>query len=48
MFRRYAFDKVDSRGDFESKLDLAIIGLEKEIHEKRRSVQALMDELKVM
>jgi len=45
LFHRYGFDKVESKHDFDSKLDKAIVGLESEINEKRRSVQALMDEL---
>ena len=38
IFKTYGFDKVESRKDFESKLDRAIIGLELEVLEKRRAV----------
>jgi hypothetical protein len=38
VFRRYGFDTVESRKDFEAKLDKAIIELEGEIQEKRKSV----------
>lgn len=48
MFRRYKFDKTESRRDFESKLDSAISGLESDIAEKRKSVQNLLDELNVI
>jgi hypothetical protein len=37
--------EVESKKEFESRLDRAIIGLEGEINDKRRSVQRLMDEL---
>ena len=47
VFKRYAFDQVESKSDFESKLDKAISGLETEIAEKRKSVQLLMEELKL-
>lgn len=47
VFRRLGFDKVDSKKDFEGKLDKAISGLEEEIALKRKSVQKLMDELDV-
>jgi hypothetical protein len=36
---------MESKKDFESKLDRAITGLEIEVTEKRRAVQILMDEL---
>ena len=45
IFKSYGFDKVESKKDFEGKLDRAITGLEIEVMEKRRAVQALMDEL---
>jgi len=45
VFKRYGFDKVESKKDFDSKLDRAITGLEIEVNDKRRAVQALMDEL---
>ena len=38
---------MESKKDFESKLDRAITGLEIEVTEKRRAVQTLMDELGV-
>jgi len=38
---------VESKSDFESRLDKAIAGLETEIAEKRKSVQLLMEELKL-
>jgi hypothetical protein len=47
IFRKFGFDKVESKRDFEGKLDKAIAGLEEEIASKRLSVQKLMDELKI-
>jgi hypothetical protein len=38
IFKTYGFDKVESKKDFESKLDRAITGLEIEVMEKRRAV----------
>ena len=45
VFQRYGFEKIESKKDFESKLDRAITGLDIEVTEKRRSLQTLMDEL---
>jgi hypothetical protein len=45
IFKAYGFDQVESKKDFEGKLDRAITGLENEVIEKRRAVQSLMDEL---
>ncbi len=45
MFKRYGFEKVESKKEFEAKLDRAIGGLEEEIREKRRRVQQIMEEL---
>lgn len=36
---------MESKKDFESKLDRAITGLDIEVTEKRRSLQTLMEEL---
>lgn len=47
VFRKYQFEKVDSKKDFESRLDKAIVGLENEIKDKRKAVQSLIDELKI-
>ena len=36
VFRRYGFDTVECKKDFESKLDKEITGLEEEIQEKKK------------
>ncbi|CDW82085.1 UNKNOWN [Stylonychia lemnae] len=45
LFQKYKFDEVDSKKDFEKKLDQAITSMEKEIQVRRANIQKLMSEV---